>query len=260
MKTKKITMTMAALIGCMVMLLAGCLAENKLKLAVEAVNSQCPLSMGTAGGIENIGYEDGVVSFTLAINEQVSSIKAMSENPDIVKRTVITNFMNPDNKLKIMRDLIMDANASVRFVYKGKESGDTFEVMLTADELKATEGDSSFTAEDRLNAEIEATNVQLPMMVDEATVLEKLVVEGNSVVYLYKLDESTISIEDLKGNAEAAKENVRNSIVNGGPVVQNFLKKVLDTGRSLKYRYVGSESRESMELIFTTDDLQGILQ
>lgn len=251
---------MTALIGCMVMLLAGCLAENKLKLAVEAANSQCPLSMGAAGDIESIGYEDGVVSFIFAINEQVSNIKAMSENPDIMKRTVITNFVNPDNKLKIMHDLIIDANASIRLVYKGKESGDSFEVMLSADELKSTEDETSFTAEDKLNAEIEATNMQLPMMVDEVTILEKLVVEGNSVVYLYKLDESMISIDDMEGNADAAKENVKSSLVNGGPVVQTFLKKVLDTGRCLKYRYVGSESGEAMEFTFTIDDLQGILR
>jgi hypothetical protein len=252
-------MTMAALMGCVVMLLAGCLAENKLKLAVETANKQCPFSMGTAGNLESIYYEDGLVTYILAINEQVSNIKAMSENPDVVKRTIMTNFINPEGELKTMHDLILDANASVRYVYKGKDSGDFFEVTITADELKAAEDNTSLNAEDKLNAEIEATNMQLPMQVDEATVLEKLVVEGNSVVYLYQVDESVVSIDNLKSNSDATKENLKNMLENGGPLVQTFLKKVIDTGRNLGYCYIGNESGATTEVVFTTDELQKIL-
>lgn len=252
-------MTMAALMGCMVMLLAGCLAEDKLKLAVEAANKQCPFSMGTTGYVESIEYEDGVVTYTLALNEQVSNIKAMSENPDVVKRTVMTNFIHPEGELKTMHDLILDANASVRYVYKGNSSGDSFEMTFTADELKAAEDNSSLNVEDKLNAEIEATNMQLPMQVDEATVLENLAVEDNSVVYLYQVDESVVSIDDMKSNADATKGNLKNMLENGGLPVQTFLKKVLDTGRNLRYRYTGNESGATTEIVFTTDDLQKIL-
>ena len=253
-------MMMVALMGCVVVLLAGCLAENKLKLAVESANKRCPLSMGIAGDVESIEYEDGLVTYTLAINEQVSNLKALSENPDVVKRTIMTNFANPASDLKPMHDLILDANASVRFVYKGKSSGESFEVTFTADDLKAAEDNTNPSAEDKLYAEIEATNMQLPMQVDEVTVLEKLVVEGNSVVYLYLVDESRVSIDDMKSNTDATKENLKSMLMNGGPLVQAFLKKVVDTGRDLRYRYAGSESGESMEVVFTPADLQNILQ
>ena len=259
MKTSK-KMTLVALMGCVVMLLAGCLAENKLKLAVDAANKKCPLSMGAAGDIESIEYEDGVVTYTLALDEQLSNLKAMSENPDVVKRTVMTNFANPSSELKAMHDLILDANASVRYVYKGKSSGESFEVTFTADELKAAEDNTNPTAEDKLNAEIEATNMQLPMQVDEVTVLEKMVVEGNSVVYLYQVDESVVSIDDMRSNTDATKENLKNSLMNGGPLVQGFMKKVVDTGRDLRYRYTGSKNKETAEVVFTPADLQSILE
>lgn len=246
--------------GCVVMLLAGCLAENKLKLAVEAANQKCPFSMGAAGDIESIEYEDGLVTYTLALNEQLSNLKAMSENPDVVKRTVMTNFANPGSELKGMHDLILDANASVRYVYKGKSSGESFEVTFTADELKAAEDNSNPSAEDKLNAEIEATNMQLPMQVDQATVLEKMVIEDNSVVYLYQVDESVVSIDDMRSNNDATKENLKNSLMNGGPLVQEFLKKVVNTGRDLRYRYTGSENGETAEVVFTPADLQNILK
>lgn len=249
---------MAAMVSCIVLLLTGCLAENKLKLAVEASNRQCPFSMGAVGDIESVAYEDGMVIYTLAINEQFANVKAMSENRDDVKRTVMTNYANPEGKLKAMHDLIMDANASVRFVYKGKDSGDSFEVTLTADELKEVEDGTIFTAEDKLNAEIEVTNKQLPMAIDEATVLEKLDILGNSVVYLYKIDESVMSVKDI--NADAAKGNIRYSLENGGPVVQTFLKKVLDTKRDLRYFYIGNPSGEKKEVVFTTGELQDIIK
>ncbi|MBP5425407.1 MAG: hypothetical protein J6Y33_04960 [Prevotella sp.] len=259
MKTGK-RMMMVALMGYMVMLLAGCLAENKLKLAVEAANKRCPFSMGAAGDLESIEYEDGLVTYTLAINEQFSNLKAMSENPDVVRRTIMTNFTNPGSDLKAMHDLILDANASVKYVYKGKSGGESFEVTFTADELKAAEDNTNPSAEDKLYAEIEATNMQLPMQVDEVTVLEKMVVEGNSVVYLYQVDESIVSIDDMRNNTDATKENLKNSLKNGGPLVQAFLKKVIDTGRDLRYRYTGSESGETTEVVFTPADLQNILQ
>ncbi len=251
---------MAAFVGCLVMMLAGCTADNKLKLAAEAANKKCPVSMGAVGDVESITYEDGEVVYTLAINEQLSNMQAMKENPEDMKQMVLTNFANPEGNQKTMLDLIIDANASLRFVYKGKESGETIEMALTADEVKAAADNTSLTAEDKLNAEVNATNMQLPMSIDDATVLEKMVVEGNSVVYLYKIDESILNIDDMKINADDAKQNVKTSLVNGGPAVHAFLKKVLDTNRDLRYRYIGSESGNSTEFVFTPDELQDMLK
>ena len=132
--------------------------------------------------------------------------------------------------------------------------------FLLADEVKAAADNTSLTAEDKLNAEVNATNMQLPMSIDDATVLEKMVVEGHSVVYLYKIDESILNIDDMKINADDAKQNVKTSLVNGGPAVHAFLKKVLDTNRDLRYRYIGSESGNSTEFIFTPDELQDMLK
>jgi hypothetical protein len=259
MTTVKKMMAMTALVGCVVMLLAGCLAENKLKLAVETANRMCPVSMGAAGDLESIDYEDGMVVYTLAINEQMANIAAMRENPEVMKRTVISNFINPSPELKVMHDLILDANASVKYVYKGKDSGETFEMMFTADELKTAEDNTGLTADDKLNADIEATNMQLPMTVDEVTILKSLSVEGNYVVYLYQIDESMVELNAIKDNIETFKGNVKESLKDGGPVVQAFISKVLEAGKNIKYRYVGNETGQRVEFVFSTDDLKDLL-
>ena len=62
-----------------------------------------------------------------------------------------------------------------------------------------------------------------------------------------------------KFRVSATKGNLKNMLENGGLPVQTFLKKVLDTGRNLRYRYTGNESGATTEIVFTTDDLQKIL-
>ena len=47
--------------------------------------------------------------------------------------------------------------------------------------------------------------------------------------------------------------------MNGGPLVEAFLKKVVDTGRDLRYRYTGNENGGTTEVVFSTNDLQSIL-
>ena len=252
-------MTVAVLMGCLVMMLTACTADNKLKLAIEAGNKQCPINMGLAGEVESMSYDDGEVVFTYVLNENVGNVQAMEENPEVMKRTMRANFANPQGQMKALMDLIKDANASLRLVFKSKNHEESAEITMTPEELKATTDDTSLTAEDKLNAEIEVTNMQLPTKVDAATLLEKVVVEGNEVVYLYQIDESVVDMESLEANAGMMRDNVKNMLENGGEAVLHFMKRVIDTGRSLGYRYTGTESGKKVELVFTNEELQDML-
>ena len=76
----------------------------------------------------------------------------------------------------------------------------------------------------KLEEQVKMTNVSCPMQVDEATMLNKLTIESDKVLYHYTIDESVVQMSALKENAEQMKANVKNSLNSSDPALHMFLE------------------------------------
>lgn len=170
------------------MLLTACGQKSKLKLAIAAANKQCPMDMGASGEISSITFDGSDVVYVLLMNESFLNIDALKENPDAMKSAVTVMFGNPQGSIKEMLDLVVGTDSGIKFIYKGKTSGNEVECYLTTQDLKdILNGGSTAESSDKkkLEEQVKMTNVSCPMQVDEATMLNKLTIESDKVLSLY---------------------------------------------------------------------------
>ena len=118
------------------MLLTACGQKSKLKLAIAAANKQCPMDMGASGEISSITFDGSDVVYVLLMNESFLNIDALKENPDAMKSAVTVMFGNPQGSIKEMLDLVVGTDSGIKFIYKGKTSGNEVECYLTTQDLK----------------------------------------------------------------------------------------------------------------------------
>ena len=103
------------------------------------------------------------------------------------------------------------------------------------------------------------TNVSCLMQVDEATMLNKLTIESDKVLYHYTIDESVVQMSALKENAEQMKANVKNSLNSSDPALHMFLEVCVKCDKGVGYLYKGNKSGETFEISFGVSEIKALL-
>ena len=200
--------------------------------------------------------------YVLLMNESFLNIDALKENPDAMKSAVTVMFGNPQGSIKEMLDLVVGTDSGIKFIYKGKTSGNEVECYLTTQDLKdILNGGSTAESSDKkkLEEQVKMTNVSCPMQVDEATMLNKLTIESDKVLYHYTIDESVVQMSALKENAEQMKANVKNSLNSSDPALHMFLEVCVKCDKGVGYLYKGNKSGETFEISFGVSEIKALL-
>ena len=218
-------------------LLTGCSRKSQLKLAIEMTNKQCPMSIGTTGEISSITF-------------------------DAMKSAVMVMFKNPKGEIKSMLEMVVDTKSGIRLIYKGKSTGKEVECRLDTEELKRIlnqKGTEKESERQKLEELVNVTNVSCPMTIDEATILNKLTIEADKVVYNYTIDEEKVAMAALKSNEEQMKQNIKGALNVSEPSLKMFLEACVKDNKGIAYRYVGDTSGENIEYLFTVAELKELL-
>ncbi len=84
----------------------------------------------------SITFDGADVVYVLLMNESFLNIDALKENPDAMKSAVTVMFGNPQGSIKEMLDLVVGTDSGIKFIYKGKTSGNEVECYLTTSGLE----------------------------------------------------------------------------------------------------------------------------
>ena len=218
-------------ISLLMLVMTGC-QEAKLKTVIGVANKQCPIDMGAVGTITSIIYDGNNVVYTLNMNEEITNIKILKDNPE-----------------------------SMKFV--GNKSGEQAVCELTAEELKEvinTNADPAQSGQTKLEAQLKMANLQFPMQASEEVIVEKIEVIGESVVYICSVDEELCPISQIEENAAEVKEGIVSTLASQtDPATQIFIKTCIDNNKSIAYRYIGKESGQQYDVIIPLSDLKKML-
>lgn len=253
------------LLACVsLIMLTGCSdKKSQLKLGIQIANKQCPIKVGAAGEVTSITFDDKDVIYAMSMDEDYANLEALEKNPESMKSAVSAMFRNPQGDIKKMLDLVVETNSGVKFIYKGKTSGKEVECYLTTEDLKELLNSKMSAKESnqkKLEELVNITNVSCPMTIDEATVMEKLEIEGDNVVYLYKVDEDMVDVDALESNKEEMKQGIKNSLNVADPSLKSFLEACLNDKKNLVYRYTGNTSGNSMECVLEVSEIKELLK
>lgn len=244
-----------------IILLTGCNQQSKLKLGIEAANKQCPMKMGSVGEVSSITYDGTDVVYVLNMNEDYVDLESLGKNPDALKAAAAAMFRNPEKNIKDMLELVIETGSGIKFTYKGQTSGKEVSCYLGTEDLRNLINQDMSKAESdqkKLEELVNVTNVSCPMVVDEATTLDKLTIEPDRVVYHYTIDEKSVDMVEMKGNKEEIKENIKSSLDVSEPALKMFLEACVKDNKGLGYLYTGDTSGENVEIIFSVAEIKAL--
>lgn len=224
--------------------------RNRLRLQIEKMNSEFPVSLGNVGVCEGIRYEtdDNTVVFSYGINEDISPIASLSKAGE-EQKAFLANFLRSNEFGTNLLEELVKADASMRLVYRGLSSGDSTSVTLDADELReiaATEisGDTNMM---QLESMLAITNRQCPQDVGEGLTLTAVNLADGFMVFYYEYnpEEADYSVVDRELLKEAYTESLREDLQDVAGRSQ--LKLMKSCGVGVKYALKASDgSRETI--------------
>jgi len=132
MRNKVLKGILMAVIGALITLFSSC-AETKLKIGVEAAKQKCPISYGK-GQIADIDYQDDEVNIVYVLDDRGMDLDEAAARPDEMKSMVLKGLKNKYAKKVV--DFVIDADADLNFVCKGRTSGKETKISFTSEELK----------------------------------------------------------------------------------------------------------------------------
>ena len=245
-------------ISLLMLVMTGC-QEAKLKTVIAVANKQCPIDMGAVGTITSI-YDGNNVVYTLNMNEEITNIKILKDNPESMKSSITMMFQNPAADVKEMLKLMAKCNSGLHMIFVGNKSGEQAVCELTAEELKEvinTNADPAQSGQTKLEAQLKMANLQFPMQASEEVIVEKIEVIGESVVYICSVDEELCPISQIEENAAEVKEGIVSMLASQtDPATQLFIKTCVNNNKNIMYRYIGKESGKQHDVVIPVSDLK----
>ena len=124
----------SALVCGIVALLASC-AGSSLRSAAEALNGTCPKPVNAIATMESVSYEDKTLVVNFSIDDSSVTIDSLTSVLDIVKNEVMVRLQNSAD-LKDYISTCLEADAIIKHIYTGKQSGKSFTIDLVESDLQ----------------------------------------------------------------------------------------------------------------------------
>ena len=239
----------------MTLFMVSC-TDVKYKTVAELVNKQCPQSLGEAGDFTGVEFEDGNLIFNFRMNEKLTNIDVLAQNPQMVKKSLENMFQDSSEGMEALKKLIEEDKIGLTFNYIGKESGKTASITLTYEDYKETINIKQ-SPEEILQDMIDITNASCPMQLEAGLKMIQIKIDGNYAIYDYDADESIISIDLLNQNIDQVKLNIVATLKQSfnDPSFSTFIKACKNANKGLGYRYIGNNSKKECLIIIELSEL-----
>lgn len=238
--------------------LAGCGAKDAaLKAQIESGQRHCPMNMGMAGKLTSMSYDSDSheVKFVLTLNKDFADVKDLSADPEIAKESMRLSLSQGD--LKKLLDMMVDADAGLKVVYKNRGSKDDFTLQFSPEDLKQIAANPMSEEESGrllLANQIKSEKKRMPYKIDTGLTVTGIKDNGSALVYICNVDEDEYDIDMMENSREELKDNMRNMLKDISMSGQVKLLSGLDRG--FEYRYIGETSGKEIVITFSADELK----
>lgn len=244
-----------------VAVMASCGGRNDrlLKAQIESGQKHCPMRLGMAGKLTKMSYDDetGEVGFVVTLNRNVSKVKDLQEDPENTRQTVALAMQKGD--MKKLLEMMVDADASLKVVYKNTGSKDEMEIKFTAAELKdmlehpmSEEETNKMLLANQLKME----RNKIPYRIERGLNVVGIEDNGKALVYTCDVDEDLYDIIEMGKEKEELKENMRKMMKD--PAMRQQAKVLASLNKGFEYLYKGNKTGQVVSVAFSADELREI--
>ena len=232
--------------------------QSRLEAEIEAFNKQCPVSMGMVGEITSLELEDDCIVFNYHVNAGVLNFDALKKEPDFLKDNMKITFMNPNQDIKQLMELLVDEEFGLKIRMTEKNSGKTLSVSFNAKEVEEL---NRYDIDERdpnklLEAYVRTYNALLPMEIEPGVVQTRAFIDTDYVVYEFSVDESLsgVSLQDFRYSEFFFEQEILRNITYDG--LNAFAELCVETGRGIAYKYMFGSSDEECTIELSVSDLR----
>lgn len=232
---------------------------KQLKKEVAAANKDCPLVYMPGLVVESVKYSDKTneVICTYSLGEELSEILQTNTDKSVLKETFGLSLLQ--SSVKPFSKLIEEAGAGIALRFEFKDGNKPMEFRYSNDEIKSLSSKFMSDSEIKnkiLKLNIESSNAQCPIQVDEVTTMTAVAIEDNCVIYTYRMEEDEqFNLSYVRETYDEARENVL-AESKSDPLVGRSIKQLADLGYGLQLRFTGSASPDTVTFTYTPQELK----
>ena len=246
-------------------LLVSCNEQKKeLKIMVENMNRECPISLGDDGAINSIMLYGETIEMKFASNESDAPVSSLSNHPQELKEYLCIQLTR--KALKKLVDRIVAAGVDFRVVFVGMQTGEKAEFTIVPDELKnATDKYSNMSEQQKLIVAMYiGTKVKLPIAIDNTTKLVGLSLDSDALKYKFEVNDAETG-QNLDSSISFIKyvtlSQMANSLKGGiiGEKNRRFYQALISCNQGAEYEYHELQTGKSMSFRVSTDEIREVL-
>ena len=234
--------------------LSSCM-DSKLRLEIEKINAECPISLGTYVEMTGVSYNDDEIVFLFTIDDKVYKLDKLVMNPEEIKVPLLTSMRQDETKGLL--ELMVKEDLGLCYSFKEKISGKEVSVQLSTNELKEELDKPLATNEEILKTAIMSTNKQVPVDTGTGLILTEVFDSGENVVYMYNVT-SKEQFKLIERDIDNVKDRQKRLFKTGEELERIILQIITEAGRGIVYTYYWEGSEGTVNVMFTNDELREI--
>lgn len=247
------------------------LSENpdSLMKLLSQYNAKLPVTFGNGDILDSVYYDGGGhrAVFNYIVDNNDVTIETLASDAAKAKELLKGNIATSEDALAMYKELAQN-EIDVRTVLLSTRSRTNTPIDLSADEINGLTAmkDSTtkqvsdqMTVRDSLDMALDSINALFPDTIDQRTVLTKVQVENNYVVYNYVCDEGkNTTMDRMKGEMGKKKAASESQMRKPTPELEQLMTLCVDNGLGIKHRFVGKSTKQTQDYSFSAVDLSKI--
>ena len=240
------------------------LAENtdSLQICLAGYNKKLPISVGD-NSLDSVYYDSG--GNTAVFNYIVTDDLQENLTPQNARK-LVEQMLTGSREAWDMYNELARNQVAIRTVIMGEHNRNTCVVELTEAQVLAIkpgtarkQEDAAMTSLDSLNLALDSINALCPDTINSKTLLVKVQVENNYVVYNYVVEETKVNtLDKQKASLPAWKASQEKQLQSPSPEMKSLMILCVDNGLGMKHRYVGRDTKQSLDYAFTATQLSAM--
>ena len=237
---------------------------DRARYIIDEIDKLSPFSLEMLGEIRKTHFGMGMIimefEFSDIQNPLGLDLDYVYKNEDAAKEFIMTEIQGmPEGLRKVMSDIAKEQfslSIGLSLTSGSKSANIRLEPHEIENALKRNTDMDSKTMSLMLISKAE--NMLLPVKVDQLTNWTSSQLSNNSFVYVYEVDDSAIDLNTI--DRFKLKEQMISIYAHPQKPMERQIELCINTGRSIGYKYIGTQTNTSFTIELSPSELQNVLQ
>ena len=237
---------------------------DRARYIIDEIDKLSPFSLEMLGEIRKTHFGMGMIimefEFSDIQNPLGLDLDYVYKNEDAAKEFIMTEIQGmPEELRKVMSDITKEQfswSIGLSLTSGSKSANIRLEPHEIENALKRNTDIDKKTMSLMLISKAE--NMLLPVKVDQSTNWTSSQLSNNSFVYVYEVDDSAIDLNTI--DRFKLKEQMISIYAHPQKPMERQIELCINTGRSIGYKYIGTQTNTSFTIELSPSELQNVLQ